>query len=144
MISEFVKGLLDIPSSEGIEKAPIQLHQRARHVRMFINLVLSSYTAKTGWHLDNCVPLLHICDQLSITALDAIVWLAIGRQMTATKKFNHVSPWDIFKMAATRGDDEMCSKAVLVFAVLGYIFDDICSQPAYFYEGIRPSTSPLS
>jgi hypothetical protein len=136
MSSDFIKDLLDIPSAESLETAPIQLHQQARHVRIFIDLVLSSHTAPMSLSIDDCLPFIHICDQLLAPKLDAIVWAALGTQLSTTTKFEHVTPWDIFQMAAARRDDQMCGKAVNAFGVHGYTFDDICSQPAYFYEGL--------
>jgi hypothetical protein len=132
MSSDFIKDLLDIPSAESLESAPIQLHQQARHVRIFIDLVLSSHTAPMGLSIDDCLPLIHICDQLLAPKLDAIIWAALSTQLCTTTKFEHVTPWDIFQLAAARRDDQMCGKAVNAFGVHGYTFDDICSQPAYF------------
>jgi hypothetical protein len=103
---------------------------------MFIDMVLSSHTVPVILSLDDCIPLIHICDQMSAPTLDVAVWRAIALRLDYVPKFNKVTPWDIFQMAAARKDDRMCGRAILAFSVHGYTFDDICSQPAYFYEGL--------
>jgi hypothetical protein len=101
---------------------------------MFIDMVLSSHTAPVTLALDDCIPVIHICDRMSSPTLDAFVWRAIAAlRLVSATKFYHVTPWDIFQMVAARNDDEVCGRAVLAFAKHGYTFDDICSQPAYFY-----------
>jgi hypothetical protein len=134
--STFISDLLDLPSSQSIESAPIHLDQDARHVRLFVDLVLSSGTALMYFELDDCKPLLDICDRLQALDLDKLVWKALTRRLQSTTLFKNLSPWDIFRLAANRGDNHVCGLAITAFQIHGYQFDDICSQPGNFYDGI--------
>jgi hypothetical protein len=135
-ISTFISDLLDLPSFQSLESAPIHLDQTVRHVRLFVDLVLSSGTALMYFELDDCKPLLDICDHLQAPDLDKLVWKALTRRLQSTTLFKNLSPWDIFRLAANRGDSQACGLAVTAFQIHGYQFDDICSQPAYFYDDI--------
>lgn len=136
MNSSFISGLLDIPSGQSLEDAPIHLDQLARHIRIFIDLVQASGTAPFAIQLDDCKPLLDLCDRMQAPSIDKIVWQALSDQIGRTTRFNSLSPWEIFRLSATRDDHHVCGKAVTAFAVIGYQFDDLCSQPAEFYDGI--------
>jgi hypothetical protein len=135
-VSNFIEDLLSIPSSQSIKDAPIHLEQPARHVRLFVDLVISSGTARMMIALDDCGPLLDICDHLQAPTIDKRFWNALSNQFWITLRFNALSPWDIFRLAANRGDHVVCGKAIAAFQIHGYQFDDICSQPAEFYEGM--------
>jgi hypothetical protein len=128
MISGFIKDLLDIPSHQSIETAPIQLDQVSRHVELFVDLVLSSGQALMYIALDDCKPLLALCDRLQAPAIDKRVWQALTSRLWNTTLFKNLSPWDIFRLAANRGDDYVCGKAVAAFQVHGYQYNDICSS----------------
>ena len=86
--------------------------------------------------LDDCKPLLDICDRLQGSDLDNLVWKVLTRRLQSTTLFGNLSPWDIFRLAANREDNQVCGLAITAFQIHGYQFDDICSQPADFYDGI--------
>jgi hypothetical protein len=86
--------------------------------------------------LDDCLPILKLCDRFQSRLIDLQVWNVLSMQLKTTTRFDKVSPWELFRMAANRGDAQVCGKAVAAFQRHGYEFDDICSQPAGFYEGI--------
>jgi hypothetical protein len=136
MISGFIKDLLDVPSHQSIETAPIQLDQVSRHVQLFVDLVLSSGQALMYIALDDCKPLLDLCDRLQAPAIDKCIWQALTSRLWNTTLFKNLSPWDVFRLAANRGDDHVCGKAVAAFQVHGYRYDDICSQSFEFYQDI--------
>jgi hypothetical protein len=136
IISGFISDLLEIPSSQSFESAPIQLDQVSRHVEIFVELVVSSGQNTVHIAFDDCVPLLDLCDHLQGPAISSRVWQAFTRGLETTKLFKNLSPWDIFKMAANRGDGYACGKAIAAFQVHGYLFGDIIQKPPDFYHGI--------
>jgi hypothetical protein len=96
---------------------------------------LASGAASLDLDIDDCIPLLEICDHLQAPTLDARVWKVLRRQVCIPSKYNIIQPWAIFKLAAKRGDDIVCGKAVLAFEFV-YTFDEICSQQFGFYEDL--------
>jgi hypothetical protein len=78
-VSTFISDLLDIPSHQSIETAPIQLDQITRHAELFVDLVLSSGTARMYIPLDDCKPLLDLCDRLQAPLIEKWVWQALTR-----------------------------------------------------------------
>ena len=92
MISGFIKDLLDLPSHQSIETAPIQLDQVSRHVELFVDLVVSSGQALMYIALDDCKPLLDLCDHLQAPAIDKRVWQALTSRLWNTTLFKNLSP----------------------------------------------------
>jgi hypothetical protein len=132
--SDFVKGLLEIPSTESLAHAPIHLNQTSDHVRTMIDLV---YSSGTQFHLSaiQCNALLELCDHLQMPTINETILRMATAQLDDTKAFG-LSPWECFKLAALRDDPDLCQKAILAFKVHGYDFHDICSQQQSFYSDI--------
>jgi hypothetical protein len=131
-ISDFIKGLLDVPSSQSIDTAPIQLNQIADHVRRLVDLVYSSsnepiLTAKQGHAL------LEMCDYLQMPRVKTTIWkLAEARvnNMDATG----MSPWEAFKLGALQNNPTFCYNALR--SKHGYSMRDISSKPPSEYKDI--------
>jgi len=101
-----------------------------------VDLVLSSGQNVVHIAFDDCETLLDLCDHLQAPAIGNHVWQAFSQGLETTTLFKNLSPWDIFRLAANRGDAYVCGKAIAAFQVHGYLFDDIIQKPPDFYHGI--------
>lgn len=138
IISEFVKGLLAVPSSQLLEDAPIQLNQTAEYVRKLLDFVYATGPVPLD-SAKECQALLEMCDHLQMSELRKLLWKLIKARVYVKKPDANafgLSPWEAFRLGAVMDSPELCSSAAVAFFRYGYEVDDICNQPTAAYEDI--------
>lgn len=132
--SDFVKSLLEFPSSQSLENAPTQLYQSSEHVRKLIDLVYSS-ACEPIMTARECHALVEICDHLQMTTVKDTIW-KMAKNRLQDEKAVGLSPWETFKLGAIRREPKFCTEAIRAMERYGYTVDQICRQPASSYEDI--------
>jgi hypothetical protein len=82
-----------------------------------------------------CHALLEMCDHLQIPTVKDTIW-RLARAQLANPKAVGLSPWETFKLGAIQDTPKLCLDAVSAFSRYGYTLDQICRQPAQFYEDV--------
>jgi hypothetical protein len=127
---------MEIPSSEKLSDSPISVDQLSQHVRLFIDLVYCSNTATPSIDTSDFLTLLQICEQLQATELNSALWEAFGKSIPVNTSMSQASLWELFGLAAREDNHVACSRIIMTFHHKSADFDDLCSQPTEFYQGI--------
>jgi hypothetical protein len=113
--SAFFSGLLDLPSSQPLESAPIELDHSSETVRLFIDFVVSDRTSTEDVPTDMMLELFSICDKFQTKEIDIALMRGMKSRLISPKNPIRLDPWSIFKFAANRGDIDMARTCIHAF-----------------------------
>jgi len=137
--SEFVKGLLDLPSTQSLEAAPIHLNQNADIVRFFVNYITSSMGFDIKSSATDCQHLIDLCDHLQVPTLYGAVIQSLKLRASRKQLPKGFDAWGMFKIAADQDDVTLAKSAIGCFDRAAVSIKDIFVQdPPSIYDGISP------
>jgi hypothetical protein len=133
-ISEFARCLLDVPSSQSLENAPIDLNQTAEYVRKLLDIVYASrdeqnLTAK------QYLALLEMCNHLQMSTVESTIRKLATARLRDEKAVG-LCPWEVFKLGAMEDSPRLCHRAATAFIKYGYTIDDVCGRDPSYYDDI--------
>ena len=110
--SDFIKELLDLPSSQSIDQAPIHVNQTAHIVRQFIDCTTSSGSHDLNPSVSDSKHMLDLCDHLQ--APDIKVWIldSLAARIYDVGLIQRIDAWGIYKIAATQDDFTLAKLAI--------------------------------
>jgi hypothetical protein len=131
--SAFFSDLLDLPSMQSPESAPVELDHSSETVRLFVDLIvtrnLSTQDIPTGMMLE----LFSICDKFQMEEVDIALMKDIRSRLMSPQDPVSLDPWSIFKYAANRGDIDMARTCIQAFEDAGINHQSIYrASPSHF------------
>lgn len=139
MSSEFIKGLLELPSTQSLEEAPIHLNQNADIVRFFVNYITSSVGCEIKSSATDCQHLIDLCDHLQVPTLYGAVIQSLKFRASRKQPPKGFDAWGMFKIAADQDDVSLAKCAIGCFDRVDVSIKDIFVQdPTSLYDGIAP------
>jgi len=152
MGSEFIKGLLDLPSTQQIDQAPIHVHQTGDIVRQFVDCIVSSKSHDLSLTLADTKHFLDLCGHLQASTISLSVLDSLKTRMGRVEHDPGLNAWEVLKLAADHGDVALAKIAVGCFGrsnvgIRGILatkspsfFDDI--PPRYVFALLRSFAHP--
>jgi len=137
--SDFIKDLLDLPSTQSIEEAPIHVHQPANVVRKFIDCVISSQDHDFKLGFTEIKDFVDLCDHLQAPTVKLGVMRSLKLQMGNSNLSQTFDAWGIFKLAANQADVALAKLAIGHFDRSGIILRDLfLKRPSSYFDDIPP------
>jgi hypothetical protein len=136
--SDFIKDLLDLPSDQSIDQAPIHVHQPANIVRKFIDCAISSQDHDFKLSFVDIKAFVDLCDHLQCLAIKLSVLKSLKIQMANINLKQTFDAWEIFKVAANQGDVALAKLAIGHFERSGIVRDLFAKQSATFFDDVPP------
>jgi hypothetical protein len=137
--SDFIKSLLDVPSTQALEEAPIHLNQTADIVRVFVDYIISSKGFEIKSSVKDCQHLIDLCDHLQVPVLHAAIIQSLKFRASRKQPPKGFDAWGMFKIAADQDDLNLAKFAVGCFDRADVSIRDIFAQdPPSLYDGIPP------
>jgi hypothetical protein len=128
--SGFIKGLLDVPSHQSLESAPIYLDYPSDTILSFVRQL--HITGHPDSHLvigltsDICKHLFDLCDRFDAPQINDIVSKAIRMRLRMLSPTNpaltaivSLDVWEIFRIGAARNDFEVARAAIAALDIAG-------------------------
>jgi len=151
-ISDFIRDLLEIPSTQSIADAPIHLNQDADTLRHFVDYVKSAKDHDLKLSLIGFQHLLDLCDHLQAPVVELAALGAIRSRMDHKDYPADFNPWEVFALAARRDNIALAKCAIVCFERAGIdvrallatnapsFYDNIPSR--YFHALLRSAVYP--
>lgn len=143
--SDFIKELLDLPSSQSIDQAPIHVHQTAHIVRQLIDCTTSSGPHELKPSVSDSKHMLDLCDHLQ--APDIKVWIldSLAARMYDVGLIQRIDAWGIYKIAATQDDVTLAQLAIEHFDKCNVKLRDMFAKelPSFFADIPLPYVGAL-
>jgi len=114
-ISVFIKNLLDIPSHQSIESAPIHLDHPSIIVRTFVNHVYSDLPIACSLTLAICTGVFELCDHFEAPQVYTTMSQNTQDRLQIAEHIREMDVWEVFKAAAIRDDVELATAAIKAF-----------------------------
>jgi hypothetical protein len=110
--SDFIKELLDLPSSQSIDQAPIHIHQCAHIVRLFIDHITSSGSHDLRLSVSDSKHMLDLCDHLQAFDIKLSILDSLAARIYDVGLIQRIDAWGIYKIAATQDDVALAQLAI--------------------------------
>lgn len=134
--SAFIKGLLDVPSNQSLDDAPIQLNQTAEYVRKLLDFVYATGPIPIDTARE-CHALLEVYDHLQMSEIRITLWKMVQARLNLVTPDPHafgLSPWEAFRLGASLDSPILCYDAALAFCRYKYTVDAVCCQAPDCYQ----------
>jgi hypothetical protein len=126
--SDFIKELLELPSSQSIDQAPIHVHQCAHIVRLFIDYVTSSGSHDLKPSVSESRHILDMCDHLQAFNIKALILDSLAARIYDVGLIPRIDAWGIYKIAATQDDVALAQLAIGHFDKSGVKLRDMFTK----------------
>jgi hypothetical protein len=137
MISDFLKTLLTLSSTQPIGDAPIQLNQNADIVRPYVDYVTSSEGHDISLDVIGFQQLFDLCDHLQSPMIETSVLGAIKARLDRRNYTKDFDPWGVFALAARRDNVALAKCAIGCFGAPGInIRDVLVKKSPSFYDNV--------
>jgi hypothetical protein len=137
--SDFIKDLLDLPSSQSIDEAPIQVHQTANIVRRFVDCINSSPEHDPQLKGADLGHFIELCDHLQASAIKSSVLRRVTARLSDIEENRDCDAWEIFKCAAKQDNVALAKLAIGNFDKSGVKLRDMfASEAPLFFDDMPP------
>ena len=137
--SDFIKELLELPSTTSQQIGPIHLNHTAETVRHFIHCSSTIWSKQYAIRLTagDYEDLLKLCDFFQAAVVEQLVVKSIAAAMKSKVYDSKLNAWEIFRFAANRNNYALAKLAVGCFDRAGVNKDSMASaQPPSLYSDI--------
>lgn len=136
--SDFIRDLLDLPSDQSIDQAPIHVRQSAKIVRTFVDCATSSHEHDFKVDPTDLVGFADLCDHLQAQTIKSTVLDNLKKQMKSDP-YRALGAWNIFKWAAKEADLELARLAITSFDRSDIVVRDLfVERSTTFFDDIPP------
>lgn len=106
-----MKDLLDVPSAERLNTAPILLDENEAAIRYFLDIALSGGTPVAKLDLQRCGEIYSLCERFQATPVLSSISEAMQIALRDTNSDNF-DAWAVFKLAAKLDDVPLAKEAI--------------------------------
>jgi hypothetical protein len=126
-ISNFIKNLLDVPSQQPLDMAPIHLDIASKVVRSFVSEIYADDILKSRWsdngfgmnNMKTIKELVDLCDRFEAPRIYAAYSETLQMSMLSGRRLVNLDVWEIFKIAALHDDVELAKTAIAALDAVG-------------------------
>lgn len=139
--SDFIRDLLDLPSDQSIDQAPIHVHQSAKIVRKFVDMAIcppgTLYICSLS--TTDVTAFVDLCGHLQASSIKAPMMNVLKFRLAHNKLDARFDIWAIFRLAAKEDDVGLARLAVARFEQCGIVIRDFfLKQPNELLHDISP------
>lgn len=110
--SEFIRNLVDVPSQEPLENAPIHLDYSSTTIRPFVYHIYSNTAIDFEMTTRVCKELFELCDRFQALQIYDLTCRTMQLRLENSKTFKDLDVWEIFRLAALKDDVKLAKSAI--------------------------------